>query len=299
MPALKAGHIMSQALELLTAGLTIGSLYGLLGIGINIIFVGSGVPNFAQGAFGLVAAYLGWQFSSQGFPIFLALLIGVVASALLGFATDRGAFSKMSGASATSMMLFTLGLSLFVVNAVLLIWGPQTKVPQSALPSGSLQVAGASIQANNLMLIAIVGVVVLAVALFFYKTRVGLTMRAGAENAAFAEYMGINSKRLRSQIWLLSGSLAGIAGSLIAMQIALVPTVMDNLLIPAFTACAIGGFTSIMGGYIGGLIIGVAETMTASYVSADYQGLTAVVLLLVVLIVRPQGLFGTREVRVA
>jgi branched-chain amino acid transport system permease protein len=287
-----------ELLRYVIAGLALGSLYGLLALGVSTLLRGTDIPNFAQGSFALAAAYVSWWLSMKGLFLPLALLAGVAASSLIAYLADRLAMRHMLGAPIVSLLIFTLGLQMTINNGALLIWGPNTHTPPQIFPNGGIAVGSLTIEYRSLGYIAVGGVIAWLMMRFFDSTRTGLSMRAVAEHRTWPSYLGINVPSVLSLTWLVAGLLGGIGGILIASGTFLDPTVMDSALIPAFTAGAIGGFTSLTGAYVGGLILGVAGNLAAAYISPDFKSSITFIFLLLVLIVRPQGLFNTRQERV-
>lgn len=289
---------MIELLRYVIAGLALGSLYGLLALGVSTLLRGTDIPNFAQGSFALVAAYVSWWTSVQGLFLPLALLAGVAASSLVAYLADRLAMRRMLGAPIVSLLIFTLGLQMTLNNGTLLIWGPNTHTPPKIFPDGAFQVGELSIEYRSLGFIAVGALIAWLMMKFFDSTRLGMSMRSVAEHRTWPSYLGINVPSVLSLTWLVAGLLGGIGGILLASGTFLDPTVMDSALIPAFTAGAIGGFTSLTGAYVGGLILGVAGNLAAAYISPDFKSSITFIFLLLVLIIRPQGLFTSRRDRV-
>jgi branched-chain amino acid transport system permease protein len=285
-------------LRYVIAGLALGSLYGLLALGVSTLLRGTDIPNFAQGSFALAAAYVSWWLSMKGLFLPLALLGGVAASSLIAYLADRLAMRHMLGAPIVSLLIFTLGLQITINNGALLIWGPNTQTPPQIFPNGGFAIGSLTLEYRSIGYIVVGGAIAWLMMRFFDRTRIGISMRAVAEHRTWPSYLGVNVPSVLSLTWLVAGLLGGIGGVLIASGTFLDPTVMDSALIPAFTAGAIGGFTSLTGAYMGGLILGVAGNLAAAYISPDFKSSITFIFLLLVLIVRPQGLFTTRQERV-
>lgn len=287
-----------ELLKYVIGGLALGSLYGLLALGVSTLLRGTDIPNFAQGSFALLAAYVSWWLGVKGVFLPLAVLGGLAASSAIAYLADRFAMRRMLGAPIVSLLIFTLGLQMTINNGALLIWGGDTKTPPQIFPSGSLSVGALSIEYQSIGFIVTGAVIAWLMMRFFDTTKLGLSMRAVAEHRTWPSYLGINVPSVLSLTWLVGGLLGGIGGILIASSTFLDPTVMDSALIPAFTAGAIGGFTSLTGVYVGGLILGVAGNLAAAYISPDFKSSIIFFFLLLVLIARPQGLFTVRRERV-
>ena len=289
---------MIDLLRYVIAGLALGSLYGLLALGVSTLLRGTDIPNFAQGSFALAAAYVSWWLSMKGLFLPLALLGGVAASSLIAYLADRLAMRHMLGAPIVSLLIFTLGLQITINNGALLIWGPNTQTPPQIFPNGGFTIGSLTLEYRSIGYIVVGGAIAWLMTRFFDRTRIGISMRAVSEHRTWPSYLGVNVPSVLSLTWLVAGLLGGIGGVLIASGTFLDPTVMDSALIPAFTAGAIGGFTSLTGAYMGGLILGVAGNLAAAYISPDFKSSITFIFLLLVLIVRPQGLFTTRQERV-
>ena len=289
---------MIELLSLIIAGVAVGSLYGVLALGVTTLLKGTDVPNFAQGSFGLVSAYVTyWLATLVHAWLPLALIGGVLAAAAVGYTADRIAMRRMIGAPIVSLLIFTLGLQITITNIPQIFFGADTQTLPSFVPSGHFGSASLNVPYENVLVIVAAAAIALGTSQFFARTRVGLNMRASSEHRTWPQYIGVNVPGVLSLTWLLAGLLGGLAGILIASQTYLDPNVMDAALIPAFTAAAIGGFRSILGSYAGGLVLGVTENLVAGYISADFEKSVSFFFLLIVLIIRPQGLFGTRQER--
>lgn len=289
---------MLELAQLLIAGVAIGSLYGVMALGVTALLKGTTVPNFAQGAFGLVAAYTTWFLATRaGVWLPVALFAGICASAAVAYLADRVAMRRMSGASVESFLVFTLGLDIVITNLPGSLFSAEAQTMPVFTPAGAISWGVLNVQYRSIIVIVASAAIAIATALFFAKTELGLKMRATSEHRTWPQYLGVNVPAVLSGTWLVAGLLGGLAGILLATETYLDPNVMDSALIPAFTAGAIGGFRSIFGGYIGGIILGVAENLVAGYISADYEKSVAFFFLLAVLIIRPQGLFMTGQRR--
>ena len=283
---------MLELAQLLVAGVAIGSLYGVMALGVTALLKGTSVPNFAQGTFGLVAAYVSWFLATRaGVWLPVALVGGVTASSAVAYLADRLAMRRMIGAPVESFLVFTLGLDIALTNLPGNFFGAEAQMMPVLAPAGAIGSGSLNIQYRSLIVIVASAAIAAATALFFARTELGLKMRATSEHRIWPQYLGINVPAVLSTTWLLAGFLGGLAGILLATETYLDPNVMNSALIPAFTAGAIGGFRSIFGGYLGGIILGITENLVAGYISADYEKSVAFFFLLAVLIVRPQGLF--------
>jgi branched-chain amino acid transport system permease protein len=274
------------------AGIIVGSLYSFMAVGFVTLYKCTKVPNFAQGAFGVVAAYVTWWLiARQHAPFVLAAIAGVAASGLTGYLADRTAMRRLLGAPVISLIIFTYGLDTALTSAAQEVWGPQIeflKLPES---SSFFKVAGFSIQYADLV-IFVIGIIVPVLCWAFFKyTRLGMATRATATSRTWPSLIGINVPSVMSFSWTLAGLLGGLAGVFLSGVYYLEPSLMDTFLLPAFTAAALGGFGSILGAYVGGLILGVAQDLAGGYLGASWTTYSAYIVLFIVLMIRPQGLF--------
>jgi len=283
---------MDKFLTYTIAGLVVGSLYSLMAIAFATVYKATKVPNFAQGAFGVVAAFVAWDVASHGAPFIVALLAGMGAAAAVGFLADRLAMRHMLGAPTISLIIFTYGLDMVLTTGAQDIWGAQIKQISLPLHGRFVHIASISVAYSSVMIFIVSFLVATVCWAFFKYTRLGLATRATATNRSWPSLVGVNVPATMSFSWALAGFLGGLAGVFLAGVYYLDPSVMDTFLLPAFTAAAIGGFGSLWGAYAGGLILGVVQDLSAGYISAPWTVYSVSLLLVVVLVIRPQGLFG-------
>ena len=262
---------------------------------VTTLLKGTGIPNFAQGSLAVIAAYVTWwAVSLRHIPVLLAVVLAVACSGAVAYVVDRIALRRLLGAPIMSLVVFTLGLAITINNAVQLIWGPDIQqMPQSLLPRGFVRMGDLNVSYGTIFIFVVGSLGSWGLAVFFRRTTIGLAMRAVAQNRTWPSYLGVDVPAVLSYTWLLAGVVGGLAGIFLAYQAYLDPQIMETFLMPAFTAAAIGGFASIGGSFIGGLVLGVGQNLITAYVSASFTPSLAFFLLLLVLIARPQGLFGS------
>jgi branched-chain amino acid transport system permease protein len=288
------GIAVRSFIEYAIAGIIVGSLYSFVAVGFVTLYKCTKVPNFAQGAFGVVAAYVTWWLiTSQHTPFVLAALGGIAASGLTGYVADRIAMRRMLGAPVISLIIFTYGLDIVLTSGAQEIWGPQIELLKLPGSGSYFHVAGLSIQYTDVLIFIIGLLVPIAAWAFFKYTRLGMATRATATSRTWPSLLGINVPGVMSFSWTLAGVLGGLAGIFLSGIYYLEPSLMDTFLLPAFTAAALGGFGSIAGAYVGGLILGVAQDLSSGYLGASWTTYSAYIVLFIVLMIRPQGLFGT------
>ncbi|RYH63605.1 MAG: branched-chain amino acid ABC transporter permease [Alcaligenaceae bacterium] len=278
--------------QLIVSGIAAGALYALVAIGLVLIYKATEIVNFAQGESVTVGAYMGWLFVTEfHMPYFPAIAAVMVASALVGLVVERVAFRPLIKSPPFTVILATLAVGLIIKNAIRLVWQDTPRTFEGALSAHPLEFGGVLITPERLAIIVTVAVVVTALMLFFRYAKLGKAMRATAQSQEAATLMGISVSGIFSKTWALGSSLGGIAGVLIAPLVG-INTDLGGVLIPGFVAAVVGGFTSIPGAIVGGLMVGIAENFAGVFVSSSFKRVVSFLILIVVLMVRPSGLFG-------
>jgi branched-chain amino acid transport system permease protein len=293
--------------ELLTStvrGLAQGSLYTLLGLGFVIVYRGTGIVNFAQPALMILGAYWTSYFAvTVGIGFWLALLLAVVVTALIGAAVERVALRPMIGEPVFSATMVTVGV--FIVLQVVASDLIGLEERQVGHPWGleRIEIGGVVIFHADIAKLVITTIVVAVLGLFLKRSRLGLAMRASAANQETSLALGVPAGRMFGLAWAISGALAAIAGTLVATGGAGFTPSTTLIALKALPAIVLGGLDSVRGAVVGGLVIGLAEAYTKTYqpdlfpwAGANFDQVVPYLVMLVVLLVRPYGLFGTREV---
>lgn len=282
--------IVTQAV---VTGLLVGGVYGLVAMGLTLIFGVLAIVNFAHGALMTMAMYATYAVASgAGVDPYLTLLVAVPLLFLVGLALQGGLINRSMGQPLENQLLLTLGIALLVDNALLLAFtGNPKTVPVSY--NRPLHVLGAV--ADLTRLLAFVGALVLAGLLFLVlqRTRLGTSIRAVAANPEGAQLVGINVRRIYMLTFALGTACAGAAGTLVVPFVTLEPTTGELFNIVAFVVVVLGGLGKVLGALVGGLLIGLAEQLGALYFPGQSPLLTVFVVFVLVLFLRPQGLFGT------
>lgn len=300
---------MSYVLQLASAGIATGSVYALIALGIVLIYKCSGVVNFAQGAFVMLGAYLTYGYTRLGMPPYVAVLGSLITMALVGAMTERLILRPMLKAPVVAVMMVTLGVLIFVRSFCLLIWGPDQIAFPKMFPDGAVQIAGLFITYNYIAAGALAISLSFAFLAFYRYTSIGLMQRCAADNTRAALAVGIHTSNQVSLAWSMSAVLAGLGGSLLASLNGLSLQLADIGLV-AFPVIVLGGLTSLMGAVAAGLILGVLQALTdgmlvpaleeflrartSIYSVGALQQVVPYALLVAVLFLRPQGLFGKR-----
>jgi len=283
---------VAEILQLLLSGLAVGCIYGLVALGFALIYKATEVVNFAQGDLMMLGAFVAWWLvTGLGLGVWLGPLLAIVLLAGFGYALDRVVMRRNLGQPQFAMVMLTLGLGFVFRAFAAMTWGTETYTIRTPF-SGKVYHAGALAVSQEYLAI-IVATLGLCAALFgfFRHTRLGLAMQATSQNQLAAAYVGIPVKRLFSLVWALSAGLAAAAGVLLA-PVSLIDTNMGLVGLKAIGAAVLGGFGSIPGAVIGGLLLGLIEQFGGVYLDEGFKDIAAWVVLLAVLVVRPQGLFG-------
>ncbi len=283
---------METFLQLLVAGLSNGMIYALVAVGFVIIYKASDVINFAQGEFLVIGAYLSYAAIGQlGLPWSLGLVAALTVAAGLGFLVERLVLRPLIGEPVISMIMVTIGLSSLLRASVSAIWGPRPRAFPEFLPAREVHIFGAVTSADRLLVIAIAGALLLLLSLFFRYTRDGIAMRAIADDQPAALSMGISIQRVLAVAWAMAAVAAAIGGTMLANMVG-VGQEISGVGIKVFPVVILGGLDSIPGAIVGGAAIGLLEAFLAGYLGHGLEQVLPYVLLVLVLMVRPYGLFG-------
>ena len=290
---------MTTFVQLLVNGLGKGAVYALLALGFVIIFKATEVVNFAHGSLALAGGYVVYVVKDRlGFAV--AVVLGVAAAALLALLIERVLVSRSRLADPTSLALLTIGVDVIVLEEVIRRLGTNLPFLGEPYDSKPFQVGEITLFRTQLFAIVVGGALLTAFFLAFRYSGWGVAMRAQAENREAAALMGIRSSRVTATAWLVAGELAGVAVLFIATQDfsgAGLSRGSHAIALAAFPAAIIGGLDSTLGAVVGGAIVGLTEALTAQYVSFDFSKSAVYIVMLVVLVFLPSGLFGTKELQ--
>ena len=283
-----------QFAQQVVSGTAIGCVYALVALGFVLIYKATEVVNFAQGELMMVGAFLAYTFIViLGMGFWFGALLALLATALLGGALDRVVMRPMVGQPVFAIIMVTIGIGFMFRSLVSMTpgWGVDTYTIDTPFYGKVVNLGELVLSQDHLAIIVLTMALVAVLFAFFRYTRLGVAMQATSQNQLAAYYMGIPVKNVFSMIWALSAAVAAFAGILLA-PIAFVHVNMGYLGIKAFPAAVLGGFGSIPGAIVGGLIIGIVEALAGFYLPEGFKDVAAYIVLLAVLIVRPQGLFG-------
>lgn len=286
---------MIDLLQQIFAGLANGTVYAGLALGLCVVFQGTGVLNFGQGEMAAFSTLVTWQFLSMGWGFWAAMAAAVTLSFLAGMLVERALIRPVEGSEELSLLVVTLGLFLGFNALMGMIWGFHPKNVDSPFGNGVLDLGGAVMTAQQLGMIVVIGGVAMAVGAFFKLTDAGLRMRAAAESPDSSRLLGIHVGRQLMIGWGLAAAVGAAAGAMSSPVVGAGPDMMRATILMAFAAAALGGFTSRLGAVVGGLVVGVTTSLAAAYVpglGGDLSLIVPFALITVVLLIRPQGLFG-------
>lgn len=279
-------------LQYLIDSLVLGSIYALMAIGFTLIFGIMNIVNLAHGELFVFGAFTAITLTTAGVNYFLAILLAMVVTSALGFILQKGIFERL-GKDEVRTMLASIGLSIFLQSLALKIFGPEYHVITVA--TGTIKLGSISITYQRLGIVIIAVVLVIVLNLLIRYTWFGRAMRAVAQYPEMASVMGVNSRSIYALTFMLSAALAGAAGALLAGLFSVSATSGFIPATKAFIITIFGGVGSVPGAIVGAFVLGFGENLTAGYVSQAFSSLIAFVLLVVVLLVRPNGIFGRRS----
>lgn len=284
----------AQFAQFLLTGLTVGAIYALVALGFSIIYNASQVINFAQGEFVMIGGMSSVWLVDSGLPLPVAVVLAVAVAALLGLLLEKFAVEPARGASVVTLIIITIGASILLRGLATLIWDKKIHALKSFSGDAPLQVAGATILPQSLWVLGVTFAIVLLLSWFFGRTLLGKALLATSHNRLAAQLVGISVRHVLMLSFSLSAALGAIAGILIAPITFTSWDVGVMLGLKGFAAAILGGLGSGPGAVLGGVMLGVAEAMSAGYLSSAYKDAIAFVILLVVLVFMPNGLLGRR-----
>lgn len=287
---------MEVGFQLVASGLSNGAIYGLVAIGFVLVYKCSGVLNFAHGNLVLVGAYLFWTFKGAlGWSLLPSLALAIVISFLSGMLVERLSLRFLVGQSLLSMITVTIFLSLVLEGITLVFWGSNPLSKVDIFPKSSIHLSGLSLSSDNLFSFLFAFVVMAALIVFFQFTRLGLAMRGVAEGHQITQSLGIRVKTILTISWGIAGIAAALGGIILADKIGY-GLGLSHIGIAAIPAAFIGGLESPLGAILGGLIIGLVESIVSGYLGNAAGTPAAYVLLVFVMLFRPYGFFGLKRI---
>jgi branched-chain amino acid transport system permease protein len=286
---------MELILQYIVNGILIGGVYALTALSIVIIYKSTQVFNFAVGEMMAIGMFIAWSAMQFGIPAAAAIPLAIISMALLGWLIERTALRPLIGQPLIASIMATFALLFIMRSLMLMIWKGQSSKYPDPLPGGNLQIGSITFSNELTWTFVITIITVIAVVLIFQKTKIGLGMRASAEHQQLAQARGIPVKKMFSVTWMLSTAVCGIAGIFLSYRLG-VSLENSTVGIAAFPAVLLGGLESIPGALIGGLIIGLSISLTAGLISPAAAQIAPFVILLLILMIKTEGLFGLQRI---
>ena len=286
------GDGLAQFLQFLFSGLTVGAAYALAALGFTLIYNASQVINFAQGEFIMLGGMLTVFFLGLGLPMPVTILLAILIPAGVGILIEKFAIEPVKNADVTSLIIITIGAALVVRGVVQVFLGKGTHSFPAFSGDEPIVIAGATLLPQSLWVLGVAAAVVVALGWFFNRTLLGKAILATSFNRLAAQLVGINTSRVLFISYALSGALGAVGGVLLTPMTMTSYDVGIMLGLKGFVAAVVGGLGSGLGAVVGGLLVGIIEAMAAGYISSAYKDAVPFVLIFVILVFLPRGLFG-------
>ena len=285
-----------QILQYLVNGISIGAVYAIIALGYTMVYGIAKMLNFAHGDVIMVGAYISFCVTNYlGLPAVVSIVAAMVVCTLLGILIEGLAYKPLRGTPSLAVLITAIGVSYFLQNLAQLIWGAAPKNFTSVVTMAPIKLFGGNlvITGEAILTVVVSALVMVGLTVFTSKTKTGKAMRAVSENRDAAQLMGINVNRTISTTFAIGSALAAVAGVLLCSTIpTLQPTTGSMPGIRAFTAAVIGGIGSMPGAMLGGVLLGIIETMSKKYISTEFSDAIVFAVLIVILLVKPAGLLG-------
>lgn len=290
---------MGAFAQLVVDGLALGAVYGALALAIVLVHQSTGVVNFAQGGLAVLSGYFAYTFLGMNLPLLLAILLSVALSFVMGALIERFIIRRFEGGDMHTTVVVTVGLLTLATGVAGWVWSYNNLRLPSLFPSDFFTVLGVSISWRSFGTFVVIIAIMVLLQFLFQKTRMGLALRAVADNPRSAAFSGLPVERLLMVGWGLAAALGAVAGVLVAPRLTLTPGMMDGPLVYALAAVILGGISSPVGVVVAASLIGILENLAAVYlpfIGHDLKIAVPFVLLFAVLLIRPEGLFGRKSV---
>ncbi len=286
-----------EFIQQLINGLALGSVYALLALGYTMVYGIIQLINFAHGEIYMIGAFAGFYASTYfKLPLLPTLIIAMIASALTGFIVEKIAYKPLRNSPRITLLITAIGVSLFLQNAMRILVGANPKAFPDLIPAKAIRItSGLYIETKTILMFSVSALLVLLLQFIVYKTKVGKAMRAASQDIEAASLMGINVNNTISLTFAIGSALAGIAGVLVAISYPSITPYMGTMPgLKAFVAAVLGGIGSIPGALLGGLTMGILETLTKAYISTSFSDAIAFGVLIIILLIKPSGLLGKK-----
>ncbi len=289
---------MIDFLQILLSGIAVGSSYALMGLGMVLIYKSSEVPNFVQGEMALLPVFVAYMIlETYGFPIYVALPGALIFAVLLGCFLEFAVIRRAKEPNVIGLIIITIGLEMILLGFVSWKFGAdQRSMPFPISPYDSVEIGGIFISSLDLLTLVVALVLMLTLFLFFRFSKLGVAMKATQQNENAARLMGIKTNRIRMMSWGISSLVGTVAGLLIAPVI-MEPYMMWDPMLKGFAGAVVGGMTSLPGAVFGAYIVGIVEHLFGGYVSMEFKSVVAFAVIVLVLCIKPSGLFARHYVK--
>ncbi|WP_294345166.1 branched-chain amino acid ABC transporter permease [uncultured Clostridium sp.] len=286
-----------ELLQQLTNGLSLGSIYALIALGYTMVYGIINLINFAHGDIYMIGAFVGiFCGATLKLPLIPTLLLSMLASALLGVVIEKVAYKPLRNSPRITLLITAIGVSLLLENGMVYLVGPDTKAFPKLLSTNILKFGGLSIDTSKALTLVVSIILVILLQLIVFKTKIGKAMRASSYDIEAASLMGINVNTTISATFAIGSALAGAAGVLVSLAFNSVGPYMGVVPgLKAFIAAVLGGIGSIPGALIGGILIGLTETLTKAYISTTLSDAIVFGILIIILLVKPSGILGKKS----
>ncbi len=279
-------------LQLLANGIVFGSIIALGAIGLTLVYGILKFANFAHGDTMSLGAYLALLFFDLRLPIPIAVGLAVLVSMVIAVLIDRYLYRRFRATGPIILLIASVGAALFLRNIILLFWGPDLTYYSRAIRISHPVLPGIRLNTTDISIIIVTAVLIVLIHLFLKKTKIGKAMRASSDNMDLAEVVGIDTRHVIIWTWSVGTALAVVGGIMLGMENGLRPTMGWELLLPLFAAAILGGIGKPYGAMVGGLVIGIAQEVSTGFISTAYKPAVAFAIMILVLLIRPQGIFG-------
>jgi branched-chain amino acid transport system permease protein len=283
---------MTILFQYIVGGLSAGAMYALASMGLTLIYKTTGIINLATGEMAMVSTFAALLLmQSMKLPYWGAVFGALVFAALLGLVVERLLMRRLMGANPLSALMMTVGLFM-TLNGLVNTQVQQARVFPKPIKGSPFDVFGVFVGQDSLLILGVTVVIVVAMYLFFRYTLTGIALRSAATDLVTARLMGVPAGRAFSVTWMVASVLGALAGIFIAPTISLTPSFMSDVVLKAFTGAVLGGLGNLPGAIVGGLLVGVIDNLVAGYLSIELKVVVAFVVLISVLVIRPQGIMG-------
>lgn len=287
---------MQSVLDVVIPGIVVGAMFGLIGMAFAVVYKATRVVNFALGEMMMLVAYIAYSIQSHfGLGFGPLVVVAIATSAVLGAAIEFLVIRPMRGQSLFAIVMSTIGLAIILRSVTAIVWGALAQPISIDLPTRLYPILGVNLSIAQIMVVVLLFLACIGMSVFFNLTRIGLLMRATASNEATAVLLGIKVGHIHTLAWIGSTIIAGLTGILIALIQNLGPELFVNGF-KGFPATVLGGLDSVLGSALGGVVIGVTENITGRFFGSGMKELAGLLIIIVVLMFRPYGIFGQRGI---